>query len=407
MSEYQRPSGPPPTEQFSPPEGAPPSYLAAPNDQSQSNPVDTKETGGAPSQVPSSLGPIHRESTLMSLPETEYKTLVPYTYVTLNRIQHPEVFKEYLKLKSKKKGLGSIFGSKGNKELAKQVDQMLINKQTNKYKKFYASDEDIMNVLLREQCLPRIRKIANRFNIPRQEFLFYDLAQVCLFDIIFYIDNSGSMSSEGRLKDLHQFLSLFMQINVSSNPLKVRIMNNHEIIKSNLLNMGIDLNNITTQGQLDTLFDVMSVSGVTPLATNLDRLVLGPEVEEKKVLTKPLLIIIFTDGAPYGDGTSTLQKSIRRCQSKLTNLGYSPKSVCYQIAQIGDDRAAGEYLDSLDDDRLIGDVIDCTSPIAKEMSQIRKKNPELSTEINYVKKLILGAIDISYDSMDEVANKFQ
>ncbi|GMF05661.1 unnamed protein product [[Candida] boidinii] len=151
----------------------------------------------------------------------------------------------------------------------------------------------------------------------------------------------------------------------------------------------------------------MSVSGTTPLATNLDKLILIPEIEQKKFLSKPLLIIIFTDGAPYGDGSNTLQKSIKRCQSRLNNLGYSPKSVCYQIAQIGDDRAAGDYLDSLDEDRTIGDVIDCTSPIEKEMSQMRRKNPELSTEVNYVKKLILGAIDISYDSMDEVSNKFQ
>ncbi|OWB84266.1 hypothetical protein B5S33_g2908 [[Candida] boidinii] len=405
QQQYSAPSGAPPTQQqqYSAPSGAPPpSY--PPEQQSQPYPVDSKQQYTAPSGPPLRSA----ETTLMPVPEEEYKALIPYTYITLNRIQEPDVFKEYLKLKSKRKGLGGLFGSKENKELAKSVDQRLINKPSNKgYKKFYSRDEDILDLLLREQCLPRIRRIANRFKVPRQEHLFYDLAQVCLFDIIFYIDNSGSMANGKRLQQLKQFLTLFMKINVSSNPLKIRILNNHDKISYQLSSIGIDLNNITTIDQLETLFDVMTVSGTTPLATNLDKLILIPEVEQKKFLSKPLLIIIFTDGAPYGDGPNTLQKSIKRCQNRLSNLGYSPKSVCYQIAQIGDDTAAGDYLDSLDDDRTIGDVIDCTSPIEKEMRQMRRKNPDLSTEVNYVKKLILGAIDISYDSMDEVSNKFQ
>ncbi|GME84764.1 unnamed protein product [Ambrosiozyma monospora] len=269
-------------------------------------------------------------------------------------------------------------------------------------KRYYWNDEDLMNVFLNDQCLPRIRRTAGRFGLQGKEYLFYDLCQLCLFDIYFYIDNSGSMGAGKRLEQLQTFLQLFIKVNPSTQPLRLKIMNNHaQIAELCRSQFGIDLNCITTEEQLDMVFNVMSIAGVTPLASQLYDLIIKPEVLQKPYLVKPMLIVMFTDGAPYRD-SKTLENVILQTQSHLAKHGMSKKSVSYQIAQIGDDREASAYLDSLDNNRTIGDVIDCTSPIEKEMSQMARKNRELSNEVNYVKKLLLGAIDMTYDSMDEV-----
>ncbi|ODV85476.1 hypothetical protein CANARDRAFT_7588 [[Candida] arabinofermentans NRRL YB-2248] len=387
---YQPPAGPPPDSktQYSAPSGAPPS----------------QQQFTAPAGPPPAQGLFEkRVTTLIPLGKDEYKPLLPFTYLTLNRIQAPELYNDYMRSIGKKRK--ALFGgNKKDKELAKDYDTKLVYKDAS-LKRFYTTDDDILNTFMQDQCMPRIKRLAKRFNMENKDYLFYDLCQICLFDVFFYIDNSGSMNAGNRLKQLYDFLILFMQVNVSSQPLKIRIMNNHANIAQLLLSQfNIDLNNITTEEQLQIVFNNMSISGVTPLATQLYELILKPEVIDKPMLTKPVLVVMFTDGAPTRDKYK-LGEVIYKVQTKLKRMQLPKKSVCYQIAQIGDDSSASDYLESLDNDSTIGDVVDCTSPIEKEMNQMARKNKELSTEVNYVKKLLLGAIDMSYDSMDEVNHK--
>ncbi|KAH3667187.1 hypothetical protein OGAPHI_002836 [Ogataea philodendri] len=334
--------------------------------------------------------------------ESKYQPLLTHSYKTINRIQSPKTFENYLRLIGKKKK--SFFG--GNKE-TKGVAKLFATKVITCFQDglpFYAHDEAVLNQLIESNCLPRIQQVAQTFGVPGQEYSFYDLSQLCLFKIFFYIDNSGSMRTGNRLQQLHDFLKLFMKINVSTQPLRLKFMNNHQEIYQFLkYNHNVDCDCIETEQQLDLVLSNLVVGGVTPLATNLYELILKPEIRSRK-LAQPLLIVTFTDGAPNGDRYK-LDKVIKMAQKELKENNMPKRSICYQFAQIGTDLDAGEYLDSLDNDSNIGDVIDCTSPIEIEMKQIARKNKELSTEVNYVKKLLLGAIDISYDSLDEVNHR--
>ncbi|KAG7754254.1 hypothetical protein KL910_005160 [Ogataea haglerorum] len=332
----------------------------------------------------------------------DYGELLKYCVGTINRLQAPKVFDEHLrKLGKKRKAL--FGGNKEAKKLAEVFEKQVINSCLDGVP-LYANDQAVISQLAQSKCLTRIKEVAAEFGLQDQEFVFYDLCQLCLFKIIFYIDNSGSMKKGNRLQQLHDFLKLFMKINVSPQPLRLKFMNhNNEIHTVLRQKFNIDCDRIETEEQLNTVMANIAINGATPLATNLYTTILEPEVLNRK-LGQPLLVVTFTDGSPNGD-KYTLGKVIRMAQKKLSENNLPKKAICYQFAQIGDDKEAGEYLDSLDSDATIGDVIDCTSPIEIEMKQIRRKNPELSTEVNYVKKLLLGPIDIAYDSMDEINNR--
>lgn len=73
-------------------------------------------------------------------------------------------------------------------------------------------------------------------------------------------------------------------------------------------------------------------------------------------------------------------------------------SLCCQ--QVGRDTRAQQFLETLDKDRTVGDVIDCTSYYELEASEYQRKGIDLSVEL-WLVKLMVGAIDPSYDEQDE------
>lgn len=66
---------------------------------------------------------------------------------------------------------------------------------------------------------------------------------------------------------------------------------------------------------------------------------------------------------------------------------------------------ATEFLAKLDSDRQFGGSVDCTSNFENESAEMARANPPVDlTPDLWVLKLILGAIDPSYDTQDEQGN---
>lgn len=106
-------------------------------------------------------------------------------------------------------------------------------------------------------------------------------------------------------------------------------------------------------------------SGLTPLGTQLKAQVITPMVTtplRNRQLAKPVLVIVITDGQPAGESRDTLKNAI---QSTIADseaaYGRGARPVSFQIAQVGNDKAARDFLGELDDDPTIGDFVDCTS----------------------------------------------
>lgn len=119
-------------------------------------------------------------------------------------------------------------------------------------------------------------------------------------------------------------------------------------------------------------------------------------------MRKPLLIISITDGQPAGENANTLIETVQYAVQSATRSQYGKGAVAFQFAQVGNDQKATEFLAKLDNDPMVGGEVDCTSNYENESAEMARAQPPVDlTPDLWMIKLILGAIDPSYDTKDE------
>jgi hypothetical protein len=102
-------------------------------------------------------------------------------------------------------------------------------------------------------------------------------------------------------------------------------------------------------------------------------------------------------------------------------MQYGPDAVSFQIAQVGDDRKAEEFLAALDAHPKVGGLIDSTGNYEMESAQMKRMTGQDMDPALWLTKLLLGpsgfslefmgeanlrsAVDSSYDTKDERARR--
>ncbi|CAZ85854.1 unnamed protein product [Tuber melanosporum] len=234
-----------------------------------------------------------------------------------------------------------------------------------------------------------VNALCNHWKLPKE--IGFDFVKLALFDVVFLLDDSGSMRfGEGLIDELKFILSnvAFATGLFDQDGFSVRFMNSN-----------VQGDNIRTEQQAAALVDQVRFEDVTPLATSLKNKILDQFIygqEQRNSLKKPVLVIIITDGRPTDNVHGEFQQYIQSVSSHFRGKGV----VSFQIAQVGNDKGAQQFLSELDNDKAIGGLIDCTSNFELESMEFRKKGVELTKHLWYT-KLLLGSIDRSYDSKDE------
>lgn len=153
--------------------------------------------------------------------------------------------------------------------------------------------------------------------------------------------------------------------------------------------------------------DEFFFQGTTPLGTELRKRVLDGVVAQAtaRKLPKPVLVITITDGIPCSEDEGMLRRVILDATKSLARTPYTSSAISYQFAQVGSDTDAQKFLDKLDRDPEIGDIIDCTSGYEFESAQmIRAIPPVALSKSMWIVKLLVGAIDSSFDKKDEAGS---
>jgi len=226
-----------------------------------------------------------------------------------------------------------------------------------------------------------------------------DLVQLGLYDIVIFIDDSGSMAFEEggeRIKDLRLILERIAS---------TATMFDEDGISLRFMNANYDvslLENIRSEQQIERIMSTVQYKGLTPMGTELKRKVVDgiivPKLQRQQY-TKPHLVIIVTDGQPAGEAPNAVFDTIKYASQEV-GRARGPGGVAFQVAQVGNDLKAREFLAKLDEDPVVGRLVDCTSNYENESDEMRKKGVDLSPDL-WLVKLMLGAIDRSYDSKDE------
>ncbi|MCJ1396831.1 hypothetical protein MMC11_000021 [Xylographa trunciseda] len=269
----------------------------------------------------------------------------------------------------------------------------------------------------------QVEQLCQKWRVPRE--VGQDVVKLALYDIIIFIDNSGSMEFEDggeRKKDLQLILArvAYAASLFDDDGLQVRFMNAAEA--------QIDparLNGIRTEEQAEAIVMHARYRGLTPLGTQLRAQVIDPLVIQPAragQLRKPVLIIVITDGQPAGEPPKALEEALRYTTTELSRMPQLGKHVCaFQFAQVGNDQGARAFLSRLDEQGEFGDIVDCTSSkpfedlswickrytksladFENEQEEMMHANPPVDlTPDLWIVKLLLGAIDSSYDKQDE------
>ncbi|KAI8918813.1 hypothetical protein BC831DRAFT_482259 [Entophlyctis helioformis] len=232
--------------------------------------------------------------------------------------------------------------------------------------------------------------------------IVYDLAPLALYDVIFFIDDSGSiLFDEGgeRWDDL---------VFILSNAADVVTRFDDDGVQLTFLKHDREAYHVKTTEQVQSFLQKVSFTGQTPLGTKFSERVLGPRVVQPALegrLAKPVLAIIITDGEPTGEAKATLANAIKSAQTALMGTPYGAGVLSIQIGQVGSDKAAQAFLQTIDRDPAFGGMVDCTSNYEMEAEEWRQQSGgaiELTPEM-WLLKLCVGAIDPSYDSRDTQA----
>lgn len=240
-----------------------------------------------------------------------------------------------------------------------------------------------------------VTSICNRWDIPLE--IAFDLVKLALYDIVFLVDDSGSIEFsklQGELKALLKSAALASSL-FDQDGFSVRFLNSN-----------VEGDNIRTEAQAEDLVNRVRFQGVTPLVTSLrDRILrkyLGEVHEPTPNIRKPLLVIIITDGMvgiphPLSGRMTTLTHRTAHRQSwpriptphqRLQDQAFVVLPTCtsatvltrivavaFQIAQVGVDSDAQDFLASLDTDPEVGSLIDCTSSMFPTYNQPDWREP--------------------------------
>ena len=206
----------------------------------------------------------------------------------------------------------------------------------------------------------QIDTICQHWRINRE--IAQDVVKLALFDVILYIDDSGSMAFEEngeRIDDLKVILSrvAFATSLFDDDGVQVRFMNSP-----------LKGDNIRSEQQVSQLISQIRFNGLTPMGEMLKEKILEPLVlsaARSGQLRKPVLVITVTDGQPAGREEHEGRKLFEVIRNASTELSRNPRygkgAVSFQFAQVGNDLKAREFLSKLDEDPEVGSLVDCTS----------------------------------------------
>jgi Mg-chelatase subunit ChlD len=292
------------------------------------------------------------------------------------------------------------------------------------------SDDALENVITKALRITP-DQLKNVVNLESNDLLT-DIYQLALYDVIILADDSGSMYGSDRIEELKVVSSIIAQVVTlfDDDGISIRFLN-EDPTDPRKPNVSI-IDNLTDQKEIESLIEHISFNGSTPLGRSLYNKIIKPFLLNRtlKEFKKPILVIILTDGV--ADDESKVESTLAEVLAFLKKHGLGNGCV-FQVAQIGNEKSAQAFLARIDknggtkaasksnqrfatikklfknDDTRgeiettsgYGHLIDCTSGYDLESAEVLKAHGFELTSFMWILKLLLGAIDATYDGLDE------
>ncbi|PUU79850.1 hypothetical protein B9Z19DRAFT_977566 [Tuber borchii] len=244
-------------------------------------------------------------------------------------------------------------------------------------------DESLEGLIKRGEEMAR--KLITEMGCSRE--IAKELTVLTLYDVAILIDDSDSMITEenGKRKEtLIQFIDHITEICSMANESGIaalRFMNSKGGKKD-------------WTGKSKDYLDHHSYGGVTRIGTELKKKILDKFAIGNPNQSKPLLVLIVTDGTVEGERKGHLKKVIQDCVNEREGAGKGFDAVSFQFSRIGNDSGAAQLLIDLDDDPDLGEYIDIL-PVEFDLER------QLEDKWFVLPKILIGAILPDWDRQDD------
>ncbi|KAL0631443.1 hypothetical protein Q9L58_009688 [Maublancomyces gigas] len=265
-----------------------------------------------------------------------------------------------------------------------------IKREKSGLKVFYPQDED-----LKKPASAAKTMVEKLFDLGCKKEVALQLSILILYDMVMLIDDSPSMETEQegqRIVTLKSTMKEITSVYDLANPKGIRSIK--------FLNAKKGLQNIKSSNWRKK-FEAHDYNGMTRIGTSLQKKILDKFVWESKMI-KPLLVMIITDGDAEGERNGMLEDVLRGCVEKLEkDLERGKQAVAFHFSRVGNDLAAQELLDRLDNSATVGDNVDCLG-VHDSLEKLADKDNRYKWVV--LPKLLLGAIMQDWDEVEEEGN---
>jgi hypothetical protein len=258
---------------------------------------------------------------------------------------------------------------------------------------FYTQES--LQTLVNRACRHDYKTLQTQWSIPTID-MATDIAVLGLYDIVIFADDSGSMGCREPKEDNMTRFDILKNV-IETVGFWSTLLDPDGIVVR-FFNSVVEANGVGNSSDIHKLFTNVRPGGSTPMGRNLKSRIFDSIIRPVALsneLVRPVLIISITDGVP--DYKSDVINTIRDIKNFFTGTKYGPNGAAFSFVQIGSDSGATDYLNELDTHPQIGNLVDCTSEFSIEQSQCGQG----FTEAVWVIKLMIGAVDPSYDLADE------
>ncbi|KAL0630726.1 hypothetical protein Q9L58_010425 [Maublancomyces gigas] len=250
-------------------------------------------------------------------------------------------------------------------------------------KVFYKDDKSLQDLAPTAKTM-----IESLFALGCGKEIALQLSVLILYDLVMLIDDSSSMETEQggeRIKTFKRTMAEITSVYDLANPRGIRSV---KFINSKKGFMNI------RRGHLKKNFGSLKYDGMTRIGSALKERILTPHVWANP-MTKPLLVMIITDGEPEGEPRGTLEMVIRDCVAAIeADPTRGNAAVSFHFSRVGDDPAAIALLQNLDDSATVGDNVDCLT-----VKDSLENLVDPGNRWTVLPKLLLGAIMSQWDEL--------
>ncbi|OAL37057.1 hypothetical protein AYO20_03534 [Fonsecaea nubica] len=180
--------------------------------------------------------------------------------------------------------------------------------------------------------------------------------KLALYNFVILCDDSTSMKKENRIPALRNTLKRVAEIATLFEDTGISIR---------FLNYTRDswLDDLRQPDDIVQKVERVRWRGITQLGNKLHDKIIRPMIVEKVkrgTFDTPLIVVIITDGEPYGEHRETLRDKIRQCKQDLSGTNFGDGSVVFIISRVGSSPEALGFIGELENSPGLEQMVYCS-----------------------------------------------